>query len=85
MKLNLRMTENGRRLVKRNLTQKCMKDLADGNMYRQALVEYAIGLDNLNKISGRDSIWFEAVKSIKNYRSYHNALNAMNEISGIYA
>jgi len=83
--MKMRLTVNGRRLAKRNLTQKCMKELAEGNRYRQTLVEYAIGLENLNKISGQDSIWFKTVKNIKNYRSYHNAVNAMNEISGMYA
>ena len=83
--MKMTLTVNGRMVAKRNLTQKCMKELAEGNRYRQTLVEYAIGLENLNKIMGRESIWFETVKNIKNYRSYHNALNAMNEISGMYA
>ena len=83
--MKMTLTVNGVRTAKRNLTQKCMKNLADNNRYRQALVEYAIGLENLNRLTGKQSIWFDVVKNIKNYRSYHNALTAMNEISSMYA
>ena len=85
MKLNLRLSENGRALAHRRATQKCMKDFADGKRYEQALLGYLIRLDNLNKVCGRNSLWDEAVMNIINYRSYKKAVNAMNEISKLYA